>query len=67
MVFHAGTQLKDNSLVTSGGRVLTVTATAATFSAAADMSRAGAAQIEFEGSFFRSDIGWRERARMGIK
>ena len=67
MVFHAGTQLKDNSLVTSGGRVLTVTATAATFSAAADMSRAGAAQIEFEGSFFRSDIGWRERARVGIK
>ena len=67
VVFHAGTQLEDNSLVTSGGRVLAVTAMADTFSAAADMSRGGAAQIEFEGSFFRADIGWRERARMETK
>jgi len=62
-VFHAGTEARDGGLYTSGGRVLAVTAVADTFAAAADASRAGAARIEFEGAFFRGDIGWRERAR----
>jgi phosphoribosylamine--glycine ligase len=65
MVFHAGTQYQDGKLVTSGGRVLAVTAVADTFAAAADASRAGAGRIEFDGAFFRGDIGWRERTRMG--
>jgi phosphoribosylamine--glycine ligase len=64
MVFHAGTETRDGRLVTSGGRVLAVTALADTFSAAADESREAAARIEFEGAFHRSDIGWRERARL---
>jgi len=64
MVFHAGTEYRDGKLVTSGGRVLAVTAVADTFGAAADASRAGAGRIEFDGAFFRGDIGWRERARM---
>jgi len=63
IVFHAGTSNSDDGLVTSGGRVLAVTAVAETFAAAANASRAGAARIEFEGAFYRSDIGWRERAR----
>jgi phosphoribosylamine--glycine ligase len=63
-VFHAGTEYQDGKLVTSGGRVLAVTAVADTFAAAADASRAAAGRIEFEGAFFRGDIGWRERARM---
>jgi phosphoribosylamine--glycine ligase len=62
-VFHAGTALDDNRLVTSGGRVLAVTAVGSTFTEAADRSREGAAAISFDGAFFRSDIGWRERAR----
>ncbi|MGD2045783.1 MAG: phosphoribosylamine--glycine ligase, partial [Gemmatimonadota bacterium] len=62
-VFHAGTQRRHGRLYTSGGRVLAVTAVADTFAAAADASRDGAAQIDFEGAFFRRDIGWRERAR----
>ena len=62
-VFHAGTRIHDGTLVTSGGRVLAVTARAPTFSAAADASRAAAERIEFEGAFLRTDIGWRERRR----
>ncbi|MEQ1855788.1 MAG: phosphoribosylamine--glycine ligase [Longimicrobiales bacterium] len=67
MVFHAGTQLKGSALVTSGGRVLAVTALADSFSAAADESREAATRIEFEGAFHRSDIGWRERTRLERK
>jgi phosphoribosylamine--glycine ligase len=64
IVFHAGTELRDGRLVTSGGRVLAVTALADTFPVAADESRAAAARIQFEGAFHRADIGWRERARL---
>jgi phosphoribosylamine--glycine ligase len=64
IVFHAGTEKRNGGLVTSGGRVVAVTAIADTFAAAADESRAAAARIGFEGAFHRSDIGWRERARL---
>ena len=63
-VFHAGTALDGGRLVTSGGRVLAVTAVGSTFTEAADRSREGAAAVSFEGAFFRSDIGWRERTRL---
>lgn len=64
MVFHAGTvRTDDGSLVTSGGRVLAVTAVAERFADAADRSRKGAGAVDFEHAFFRPDIGWRERAR----
>lgn len=62
-VFHAGTSLEDGRLVTSGGRVMAVTAVGATFEEAADRSREAAAAVRFEGAFHRSDIGWRERER----
>ena len=65
MVFHASTERRDGRLVTSGGRVLAVTAIADTFAAAADASRAAAGRVEFDGAFFRTDIGWRERSRKG--
>ena len=64
IVFHAGTSVSGQGLVTSGGRVLAVTAIAETFASAANASRSGAARVEFEGAFYRSDIGWRERARL---
>jgi len=63
MIFHAGTEYRDGKLLTSGGRVLAVTAVGDTFSSAAEASREGAGRIEFEGAFFRGDIGWRERSR----
>lgn len=64
-VFHAGTT-RDASgrLVTSGGRVLAVTATAPTLSEAQAASRAHAAAVSFAGCQFRRDIGWREAARI---
>ncbi len=64
LIFHAGTEDKSGDLVTSGGRVLAVTALAPTLSAAADESRAAAARIAFDGAFHRKDIGWRERSRL---
>lgn len=64
IVFHAGTKREGGKLVTSGGRVMAVTALAPTFASAASASRNGAAAIDFEGAFFRADIGWRERNRL---
>lgn len=66
VLFHAGTAGTADALVTSGGRVLAVTAVAKTFAEAAEASRAGASQIGFEGAFYRADIGWRERGRVDL-
>ncbi len=66
VLFHAGTARNEDALVTSGGRVLAVAAVAKTFAEAAKASRAGASQIEFEGAFYRADIGWREQARVDL-
>jgi phosphoribosylamine--glycine ligase len=64
LVFHAGTKRGDDGrLVTSGGRVLAVTALAPTVPEAAAKSRAAAERITFEGRYLRRDIGWREAAR----
>jgi len=64
-LFHAGTALSGGRLLTTGGRVLAVTAVGATFAEAADRSRDASAAVSFAGAFHRSDIGWRERRRMG--
>jgi phosphoribosylamine---glycine ligase len=64
VIFHAGTRrTEDGALVTSGGRVLAVTALAPTVAEAAERSRAAAERIQYEGRHFRRDIGWREVAR----
>jgi phosphoribosylamine--glycine ligase len=64
IVFHAGTKrLADDTLVTSGGRVVAVTAIAADIRAAQQASATAAAQVKFEGAQFRRDIGWRELSR----
>jgi phosphoribosylamine--glycine ligase len=57
MVFHAGTARKDGKVVTAGGRVLGVTALAATGTRAAELAREAASKIRFAGAFFRRDIG----------
>ena len=57
-VYHAGTKrTEDGALVTSGGRVLAVTAVAPTFEAAREQAYKGAELIKFDGKFFRTDIG----------
>ncbi len=66
VIFHAGTSFDGDRLVTSGGRVLAVTALADAFEGAARQSREGAEAIAFEGAFFRRDIGWRELARREV-
>ena len=63
-VFHAGTKrTADGTLVTSGGRVVAVTALAANIAEAQRRSAAVAAEVRFAGAQFRRDIGWRELAR----
>jgi len=64
-VYHAGTsRASDGALVTSGGRVLAITAIAPSFAEARHHSRAAAAQVYFEGAHHRRDIGWRESERL---
>ena len=59
-VYHAGTALTDaGDLVTSGGRVLDVTALGDTFEAARDRAYAACEKIQFEGKTLRHDIGLR--------
>jgi phosphoribosylamine--glycine ligase len=59
MVFHAGTAAVDGKLVTSGGRVLCVTALGESVRTAAQNAYELAAGIQFEGRQYRSDIGHR--------
>jgi phosphoribosylamine--glycine ligase len=56
-VFHAGTRLQNGTLVTAGGRVLTVVGRAGTFEAAIRRAYDGVQAITFEGMQYRRDIG----------
>ena len=57
-VYHAGTAVTDTGeLVTSGGRVLAVTALGDTFEEARDLAYAACEKIDFEGKTLRHDIG----------
>lgn len=62
-VFHAGTALKDGQLVATGGRVLNVTAVAATVAEAQKAAYQALDQVEWDNGFCRRDIGWRAVAR----
>jgi len=64
LLFHAGTTSGADGLETSGGRVIAATGLGTTLTQAASKSREAAAAIEFSGKQFRSDIGWREFARV---
>jgi phosphoribosylamine---glycine ligase len=56
LVFHAGTALRAGRLVSAGGRVLAVTATAPTVSDARDRAYEAVTRIDFPGAHYRSDI-----------
>ncbi len=62
-VFHAGTMLKDGKVVSSGGRVLCVTALGGTVAAAQQHAYAVVRQIRWNGAQYRTDIGYRAIAR----
>jgi phosphoribosylamine--glycine ligase len=56
LVFHGGTAVRNGNVVTNGGRILSVTATAPTVSAARDRAYAAVDLVSFEGARFRRDI-----------
>ena len=59
MVFHAGTQARDGAMLTSGGRVLCVTALAESAKAARQVAYEAILGIRFDGMQYRQDIGHR--------
>jgi len=58
LVFHAGTKEQNGQLLTNGGRVLTVTSLANSLGEALAQSRQTAGTIQFEGKYYRHDIGF---------
>jgi len=63
VVFHAGTQTQDGQVVTSGGRVLCVTALGGTLRLAQQQAYEVVQRIGFDGMQFRTDIGHRALQR----
>jgi phosphoribosylamine--glycine ligase len=59
IIFHAGTQLQDGQILTDGGRVLGVTAVGSTFQEAITQTYKAVNYINFEGLYYRRDIGCR--------
>ena len=58
LVFHAGTAQTDEGIVSNGGRVMAITTLADTLQEALATSKKNANTIDFEGKYYRKDIGW---------
>lgn len=58
MIYHAGTAIKDSDLITSGGRVIAVTSYGNTIFDALKQSYQNAEKIQFDGKYYRKDIGF---------
>ena len=58
LIFHAGTKESDGKLVTNGGRVLAITSLAETKEEALEICLKNAELINFEGKYYRKDIGF---------
>src|SRR5208282_6426540 len=56
-IFHAGTCVKDHQFLTAGGRVMGVTAIAEDLPSAIQRAYAGVSKLQFEGMYYRKDIG----------
>ncbi|NER33734.1 MAG: phosphoribosylamine--glycine ligase [Oscillatoria sp. SIO1A7] len=59
LIFHAGTEVKEDRILTSGGRVLGVTGIGSNFNEAFAGAYRGIECIDFEGAYYRRDIGYR--------
>ena len=66
-VFHAGSQLAGDTIVTAGGRVLCATALGHTVAEAQQRAYQLAGRIQWDGVFYRKDIGWRAIEREQAK
>ena len=62
-IFHAGTAIQDNQVVTAGGRVLCVTSLGSTVSEAQNRAYKMIASVNWENMYYRTDIGYRAIAR----
>lgn len=58
LVFHAGTTEKEGKVVTNGGRVLAITSYGDTFKDALQQSYENVAKIDFDGKYYRTDLGF---------
>lgn len=58
LLFHAGTIVRNHEVQTNGGRVLAITSYGSGLQEALARSYENAARIQFEGKYFRTDIGW---------
>ena len=58
LIFHAGTKLLDNAVVTNGGRVLAVTCFGNNIKTAVEKCQHKLSQIHFQGMYYRKDIGY---------
>ena len=58
-IFHAGTKLKNNQLVSNGGRVLNITSTGINFSNIRKKIISLIKRLNWKDGFYRKDIGWR--------
>jgi phosphoribosylamine--glycine ligase len=65
-VFHAGTAVKGHQTVTNGGRVLGITAVGDTIQMAIDRAYLAVKEIQWQGCYYRRDIGHRALARLAI-
>jgi phosphoribosylamine--glycine ligase len=65
-VFHAGTAHRGEQVVTNGGRVLNVTATAPNIAAAIEKAYAAVGKIHFDNAHYRTDIGQKAIRRLGV-
>jgi phosphoribosylamine--glycine ligase len=58
IVFHAGTKLESENVLTNGGRVMALTSYGDTMNEALEISFANAEKVNFEGKYYRKDIGF---------